>query len=61
MFERTSREVFRKALRASDADWQRGAGWALSMAVIYLPYAFQNGLRSDLSEKMVDRLREEFP
>jgi len=61
MFERTPREVFRKAVDASDADWQRGAGWALSMAVIYLPYAYQNGLRSDMSEKMVKRLKEEFP
>lgn len=36
------------------------AGWALSMAVIYLPYAYENGLRSDMSEKMITRLSEEF-
>ena len=30
------------------------------MAVIYLPYAYEHGLRSDMSEKMIERLREEF-
>lgn len=60
MFDREPREVFRKALGATDAEWLRGAGWALSMAVIYLPYAYENGLRTDMSEKMIDRLMEEF-
>lgn len=60
MFDRDARDVFRKAMGASDADWMRGAGWALSMAVIYLPYAYDNGLRSDMSEKMIARLMEDF-
>lgn len=60
MFDRAPREAFRKAMGASDADWLRGAGWALSMAVIYLPYAYENGLRSDMSERMIARLMEEF-
>ncbi len=60
MFDRGPREAFRKALGASDSEWLRGAGWALSMAVIYLPYAHELGLRSDMSEKMIERLREEF-
>lgn len=60
MFDRAPREVFRSALGASDAQWLRGAGWALSMAVIYLPYAYENELRSDMSERMIDRLMEEF-
>jgi aminoglycoside phosphotransferase (APT) family kinase protein len=60
MFDRDARDVFRAAIGASEAEWMRGAGWALSMAVIYLPYAYENGLRSDLSERMIARLMEEF-
>ena len=60
MFDRDAREVFRAAIGASEADWMRGAGWALSMAVIYLPYAYENGLRSDMSERMIARLMEDF-
>lgn len=60
MFDRAPRDVFRRAMNASEAEWLRGAGWALSMAVIYLPYAHENGLRSDMSEKMIARLMEEF-
>lgn len=32
------RETFRKALQIDDATWQRGRGWALSIALIALPY-----------------------
>lgn len=60
MFDRGPRQAFREALGASDYEWLRGAGWALSMAVIYLPYAYENGLRSDMSERMIERLMEEF-
>ena len=60
MFDRVPREIFRKAMGAGDAEWLRGAGWALSMAVIYLPYAYENALRSDMSERMIARLMEEF-
>jgi aminoglycoside phosphotransferase (APT) family kinase protein len=60
MFDRDARNVFRAAIGASEAEWMRGAGWAMSMAVIYLPYAYENGLRSDMSERMIARLMEEF-
>lgn len=33
-----AREVFREAADVDDASWARGRGWALSMAVIQLPY-----------------------
>jgi aminoglycoside phosphotransferase (APT) family kinase protein len=33
-----AREVFRNAVDVDDATWTRGRGWALSMAVIQLPY-----------------------
>ncbi|MEV6872504.1 aminoglycoside phosphotransferase family protein [Amycolatopsis sp. NPDC051128] len=33
-----ARQVFRDVVGADDATWARGRGWALSMAVIQLPY-----------------------
>lgn len=60
MFEAPARAIFRAALGASEAEWLRGAGWALSMAVIYLPYAYEHGLPCDMSEKMIERLMEDF-
>ncbi|MEU6895937.1 aminoglycoside phosphotransferase family protein [Streptomyces sp. NPDC046557] len=33
-----ARQVFREAVDTDDASWARGRGWALSMAVIQLPY-----------------------
>ena len=33
-----ARETFREAADIDDASWTRGRGWALSMAVIQLPY-----------------------
>lgn len=60
MFDAPARDVFRASLGASEAEWQRGAGWALSMAVIFLPYAYEHGLPCDMSEKMIERLMEDF-
>lgn len=34
----TARPVFRHAAGADHADWARGRGWALSMALVQLPY-----------------------
>lgn len=61
MFDPAAREVFRQSMGISEAQWLRGAGWALSMAVIYLPYAYENGLRCDMSENMIGRLMKDFP
>lgn len=33
-----SRDVFRTVLQVDEATWQRGRGWALSIALIQLPY-----------------------
>lgn len=33
-----SRGVFRRELQVDEATWARGRGWALSMALIQLPY-----------------------
>lgn len=60
MFDRDARNIFRASLGATDAEWLRGAGWALSMATIFLPYARENALPCDMSERMIDRLKEDF-
>lgn len=38
LFDANSRDAFREALTIDDATWERGRGWALSMALIALPY-----------------------
>jgi aminoglycoside phosphotransferase (APT) family kinase protein len=38
LFDAESRTVLREALGVDDATWARGRGWALSMALIALPY-----------------------
>jgi aminoglycoside phosphotransferase (APT) family kinase protein len=38
LFPRDARETFRTALNIDDATWNRGRGWALSLALIGLPY-----------------------
>lgn len=38
LFSGESRDVFRKALTVDDATWTRGRGWALSVALIFIPY-----------------------
>lgn len=37
-FAAAEREVFREAVDVDDATWERGRGWALSIALIQLPY-----------------------
>lgn len=38
LFDVASREVLRTELRVDDATWARGRGWALSTAIVALPY-----------------------
>ncbi len=38
LFSGDSREAFRATLQADDATWARGRGWALSQALIFIPY-----------------------
>jgi aminoglycoside phosphotransferase (APT) family kinase protein len=38
LFSGESREVFRAAVSVDDATWARGRGWALSVALIAIPY-----------------------
>ena len=38
LFSGESRTMFRAALSVDDATWARGRGWALSWALIFIPY-----------------------
>jgi aminoglycoside phosphotransferase (APT) family kinase protein len=38
LFDPDGRDAFRRALDVDDAAWARGAGWALSVGIIGLPY-----------------------
>jgi aminoglycoside phosphotransferase (APT) family kinase protein len=38
LFSGESREAFREALGVDEASWARGRGWALSCALIFIPY-----------------------
>jgi aminoglycoside phosphotransferase (APT) family kinase protein len=38
LFSGESREAFRAVLSVDDATWARGRGWALSWALIFIPY-----------------------
>jgi aminoglycoside phosphotransferase (APT) family kinase protein len=38
LFDPPTREIFRTATKADDATWERGRGWALSIALLELSY-----------------------
>jgi aminoglycoside phosphotransferase (APT) family kinase protein len=38
LLPQAAREVFRAELAVDDATWARGRGWALSVALVALPY-----------------------
>lgn len=38
LFDGAAREAYREALGVDDATWERGRGWAVSVALIALPY-----------------------
>jgi aminoglycoside phosphotransferase (APT) family kinase protein len=60
LFASESRDVFRSALGVDDATWTRGRGWALSIALIQLPYYLDTnpvmvaGARHVIAEVLAD-------
>jgi aminoglycoside phosphotransferase (APT) family kinase protein len=60
LFTGASREAFRAALAVDDATWARGRGWALSWALIFIPYylhtnpAGVHGARRTIAEVLAD-------
>lgn len=62
LFSGESRDAFRAALVVDDATWARGRGWALSVALIFIPYYMDTnpvgveGARRTIDEVMADHL-----
>lgn len=60
LFAGESRDAFRTALGVDDATWTRGRGWALSIALIQLPYYLDTnpvmvaGARHVIAEVLAD-------
>jgi aminoglycoside phosphotransferase (APT) family kinase protein len=60
LFSGESREVFRTELSVDEASWTRGRGWALSVALIALPYywdtnpVFAEVARNAIAETLAD-------
>lgn len=61
VFAGDSRRAFREAVQADDDSWRRGRGWALSVALIALPYyvdsnpVFAEMARSAIRSVLADR------
>ena len=57
LFSGESREVFRAALAVDDATWARGRGWALSRALIFIPYYLDtNPAGAGNARRMIDEV-----
>jgi aminoglycoside phosphotransferase (APT) family kinase protein len=57
LFTPETRPVFRAALAVDDATWLRGRGWALSVAVIALPYyRITNPTLADISRYTIEQV-----
>lgn len=58
LFNKISREIFRKNLKNSDENtWRRGKAWALSIALIMLPYYKNtNPILATLARRMIKNI-----
>jgi len=61
LFKPHSRKIFRENLINIDDDtWQRGRGWALSIALIKLPYyKHTNPVLTSLARRMIENVLKE--
>jgi aminoglycoside phosphotransferase (APT) family kinase protein len=52
-----SRDAFREALSVDDATWERGRGWALSWALIFIPYYLKtNPVGVSVARRTIDEV-----
>lgn len=62
LFTPVMRKVFRQALAVDDDTWARGRGWALSIALIQLPYYKEtNPTLAAISRNSIDQILAESP
>lgn len=60
LFDEVDRSKFLDAMRASESEMLRGAGWALSIAAIFLAYNRNRDVSKAMSERTILRVLEEF-
>jgi aminoglycoside phosphotransferase (APT) family kinase protein len=61
LFSAETRDVFRAALPVDDATWARGRGWALSVALIALPYyQSTNPVLADIARYTISQVLADF-
>ena len=61
LFSKAGRRSFRRELNVDNACWRRGRGWALSMAVMALPYYMQKNPRfAAVAERALREVIAEF-
>lgn len=57
LFDTTSRAVFKDALAVDANTWERGKGWALSIALIIIPYYLHtNPVLVSVAKRMIDEI-----
>jgi aminoglycoside phosphotransferase (APT) family kinase protein len=57
LFSGESRDAYRAALSVDEATWARGRGWALSVALIFIPYYLEtNPLGIARSRRIIDEV-----
>jgi aminoglycoside phosphotransferase (APT) family kinase protein len=57
LFSGESRDVFRAVLSVDDATWARGRGWALSQALIFIPYYLNtNPVGVGIARRTIDEI-----
>jgi aminoglycoside phosphotransferase (APT) family kinase protein len=62
LFSAETRPVFRAALGVDDATWERGRGWAVSVALVALPYYHtSNPALAANSMRVIDQVLSEEP
>ncbi len=60
-FTGASRDAFRKAMAVDEATWARGRGWALSVALVALPYYHKsNPVLANISRYAIDEVLAEW-
>ena len=60
VFDAPERTRFLEAMRASEAEQLRGAGWALSIAVIFVAYNRNRDVPTDMSMRTISRVLRDF-
>jgi aminoglycoside phosphotransferase (APT) family kinase protein len=60
LFDASSRAVFKEVLAVDEDTWKRGKGWALSIALIIIPYYLQtNPVLVSVAKRMIGEIVED--